>query len=346
VHDASLRRVEAYTSRFSTRRELLKALGACTLIASAPSFAQQQQGKPLRIGLLFLLSRQSAMETGRYTAFLDGMRELGYVEGKNLIIERRYADGYPDRLPRLASELVNLNVEVLVTAGTVATGAAQKATLTIPIVMANASDPVGSGFVKSLAHPGGNITGLSSLTADASPKYLELLLSVAPRLSRVALMQNPGNSSHAVTRKRLEAAAQRTRITIVPVEAQTAQEIEQAFPIIVKEKAGAIIVASDSFFAQQRRQLAQLATKNRLPSISARREYVEAGFLLSYGQSSGHNFHRAAAYVDKIFKGARPAELPVEQPTHFELFVNGTTAKTLGIKIPNELLVRADKVIE
>jgi putative ABC transport system substrate-binding protein len=306
----------------------------------------QQPPKIRRIGLLFLLSRQSALETGRYAAFTEGMRELGYVEGKNLAIERRYADGKPERLPGLAAELINLKVEVLVTAGTVATGAAQKATTTIPIVMANASDPVGSGFVKSLAHPEGNITGLSSLTADASPKYLELLRSVAPKLSRIALLMNPGNSSHLVTRKHLEVAAQRINVTILPVQAQSPAEIDQAFPEIVKEKARAIIVAPDSFFAQQRRQIAALATANNLLSISARREYVEAGFLLSYGQSSGHNFRRAAAYVDKVFKGAKPGELPVEQPTHFELFMNGTTAKKLGIKIPTELLVRVDKVIE
>jgi len=335
----------AMDPRCHLRRKLLSSLGAGALISARPSFAQLQSGVR-RIGILFLLSRQSALETGRYSAFLDGMRELGYVEGKNLLIKRRYADGRPERLHGLASELINLKPEIIVTAGTTATNAAQKATSTIPIVMANASDPVGSGFVKSLAHPGGNITGLSSLTADASPKYLELLLSVAPKLSRVALMLNPGNSSHVVTRKSLEAAAQRTHITIVAIEAQTPQEIEHAFTVIVKDKAGAIIVASDSFFAQQRRQIAELATRNKLPSICARRENVDAGFLLSYGQSSGHNFRRAATYVDKIFKGAKPAELPVEQPTHFELFVNGTTAKRLGIKIPNELLVRVDKVIE
>jgi putative ABC transport system substrate-binding protein len=329
----------------NNRRKLVIALGACAVSTPFMSRAQPQ-GKVWRIGFLYLLSRQSAIDAGRYTTFLDGMRELGHIEGKNLVVERRYAEGNADRLPGLAMELVNLRVDVIVTAGSAATGAAQKATATIPIVMANASDPVGSGFVKSLAHPGGNITGLSSLTTDISPKYLEMLKSMVPKLSRVALMLDPGNSSHAATRKSVQAAALKVGIKLVPLEARTPQEIDNAFALMAREKVGAVIVASDSFFVQQLRQIAGLLAKYRLPSISARREYAEAGFLISYGQNSSINFRRAATYVDKILKGAKPGDIPVEQPTIFELFINGKTAKALGLKIPHSLLIMADKVIE
>ena len=286
------------------------------------------------------------MNTGRYNPFLEGMHELGYIEGKNLLIEWRFADGKSERLSGFAKELVNLNLDVIVAAGTAATSAAQKVTTTIPIVMTNASNPVGSGFVKSLAHPGGNITGLSSITGDLSPKHMEMLLSMVPKLSHVAVMVNPGNSSHKVTLKNVQAAAQRTGIKIVPVEAQTPQEIENAFTVMAREHTGAVIAVSDSFFIQQRRQIAELAAKHRLPSISARREYAEAGFLMSYGQNSADNYRRAATYVDKIFKGAKPGDLPVEQPTKFELFINRKTAKALGLTIPQSLLISADKVIE
>ena len=329
----------------NNRRKLLIALGAAALASPLTPNAQPQT-KVWRIGFLYLLSRQSAVDTGRYITFLEGMRELGHVEGKNLVIEWRFADGKSERLPGLARELVNLKVDVIVTAGTAATSAAQKVTTTVPIVMANASDPVGSGFVKSLARPGGNITGLSSISSDLSPKHLEMLRSMVPKLSRVAVMLNPGNSSHTAALKSVQAAAQRAGIKIVPVEARTPQEIENAFSVMARENAGAVIVASDSFFIQQRRQIAELSAKYRLPSISARREYVEAGYLMSYGQNSADNFRRAATYVDKIFKGAKPGDLPVEQPTKFELFINGKTAKALGLTIPQALLISADKVIE
>ncbi len=329
----------------NNRRKLLVALGAGLLAAPLGALAQQQ-GKVWRIGFLYLLSRQSAVDTGRYSTFLEGMRELGHVEGKNLAIEWRFADGKSERLPGFATELVNLKVDVIVTAGTAATSSAQKVTTTIPIVMANASDPVGSGFVKSLARPGGNITGLSSISGEFGPKHLEMLLSMVPKLSRVAVMVNPDNSTHTKTQKSVQAAAQRVGIKIVPVEARTPQEIENAFAVMARENAGAVIVASDSFFIQQRRQIAELAAKYRLPSISARREYAEAGFLMGYGSNANDIYRRAATYVDKILKGAKPGDLPVEQPTTFELFINGKTAKALGLTIPQSLLISADRVIE
>lgn len=328
----------------NNRRKLIVALGASALAAPFSSFAQQP-GKVWRIGFLYLLSRQSAVDFNRYSTFLEGMRELGYVEGKNLVVEWRFADGKAERLPGLAAELIKLKLDVIVTGGTAATSAAQKATTTVPIVMANASDPVRSGFVISLAHPGGNITGLSSISDELGPKHLEILLNMVPKLSRVAVMVNPVNSSHTVTLKSVQTAALPLGIKIVPVEAQTPQEIENAFAGIVRQKVGAIIVASDSFFIQHVSQIAKLAAKNKLPSISGRREYAEAGYLMSYGYSSD-NYRSAAIYVDKILKGAKPGDLPVQQPTRFELIINGKVAKALGLKIPQSILIRVDKVIE
>ena len=329
----------------NNRRKLLIALGAGALAAPFGSFSQQQ-GKVWRIGVLYLLSRQSAMNTGRYFPFIEGMRDLGYIENKNLLIEWRFADGKSERLPALAVELLNLKVDLIVTAGTTATSAAQKATSSVPIVMANASDPVTSGLIKSLPHPGGNVTGLSSITDELGPKHLEMLQSMIPRLSRVAVMTNPDNSSHVATLRTIQNLAPRTGIKIVPVRARTPQEVEAALLAVYRDKAEAVIVASDSFFIQQRRETAELCAKYRLASISARREYAESGFLMSYGQNSADNYRRAAIYVDKIFKGAKPSDLPVEQPTKFELFINAKTAKALGVKIPDALMLRADKVIE
>ena len=327
------------------RRKLLVALGAGASAAPFGSFAQQQ-GKVWRVGFLSLIGRPASLDSHFLSAFPRGMRELGYVEGKNLVIEWRFADGKFERLPGLAAELVQLKVDVIVTPAPQATSAAQKSTTTIPIVMANSDDPVGSGFVKSLAHPGGNITGLSNITGDISPKHLEMLLSMVPKLTRVAVLVNPTESSYAMVLKSVQSAAQRTSATILPVEARTAPEIEKAFSAMARGKAGAVIVAADSFFTQQRRQIAELAAKNRLPTISEYREYAEAGGLMSYGSNRPEQFRRAATYVDKILKGTKPGDLPVEQPTKFELIINGRTAKALGLKIPQSLLISADKVIE
>ena len=329
----------------TTRRELLKVLGAGALAHPLTSFAQQQ-GKVWRIGFLAQGIRPASFDTGNSAAFLQALRELGYVEGKNLVIERRYADSKLDLLPGLAAELVQLKVDVIVAVATSATGAAQKATTTIPIVFVNAGDPVSGGLVKSLARPGGNITGLANMQRDISSKHLEMLLDMIPRLSRVAYLWNPGNQAVATTLKTIQAAAQKKQVQILPVEARTPQEIENAFVVIVQEKAGAVFVSGDTLFLQERRQLAALMAKYRLPSVSYRRSQVEAGFLMSYGANDIDIFRRAATYVDKIFKGAKPADLPVEQPTKFEMFVNRKTAKALGLTIPQALLISADKVIE
>jgi putative ABC transport system substrate-binding protein len=274
------------------------------------------------------------------------MRELGYVEGKNLNIEWRFADGKAERLPGLAAELAQMKVGIIVAVGSLATSAAQRATTTIPIVMVSVSDPVGIGLVKSLARPGGNITGLSDLLGDISSKHLELLLGMVPKLTRVAVMVNPVNGSNATILKNIQVAAQRTAVKILPVEIERSQNIEKAFSLMINDKVGAVIVASDGLFFQQASQIAKLAAKNRLPTISWVREYVEAGGLMSYGANITDLYWRSATYVDKIFKGAEPGDLPVEQPTKFELVINGKTAKALGLNIPQSLLVMTDKVIE
>jgi putative ABC transport system substrate-binding protein len=328
----------------NNRRKLVIALGAGALIAPLGSFAQQQS-KVWRVGFL-ALRRPVALDSDAFGAFPQGMRELGYVEGKNLVIEWRFADSKMERLPGLAVELAQMKVDIIVTAGTPPASAAQKATATIPIVMGSSSDPVGSGLIKSLARPGGNITGLSDLRGELSPKHLEMLLTMVPRLSRVAVLVDPGDASHVATLQTVRAAAQRAGVKILRVEVRTPQEIENAFPMMVREKAGAVLVVSGGLSIRQGPQIAELAVQNRLPSINEVREYVEAGGLMSYGQNLAEKFRRAAIYVDKILKGAKPADLPVEQPTKFELVINMKTAKALGITIPQSILVQATKVIE
>ena len=321
------------------------ALGAGALTVPLASFAQQQ-GKVWRVGFLALRARPDSLDTDPFGGFPRGMRELGYIEGKNLEIEWRYAEGKSERLPGLAAELVQLKVDVIVTVGTPTHRAAQKATTTIPIVMINAADPVGDGLVQSLARPGGNITGLTNLSSELAPKHVEMLLSLVPKLSRVAILVNPTNSSHATVLRNVQTAAQSVGVKILPVEARVPQEIEKAFSMMTQQNAGAVIVIADSFFIQQRRQIAALAVKSRLPSMFSYREDVEAGGLMSYGVNANDQIRRGATFVDKIFKGAKPADLPVEQPTIFELFINGKTAKALGLKIPPSLMILVDKVIE
>ena len=329
----------------NNRRKLVFALGAGALAAPFGAFAQQQ-GKVWRIGFLSPRSRPDSLDSNVFGAFLRGMRELGYFEEKNLMIEWRFADARLERLPGLAAELVQLKLDLIVVAGTPAVGAMQKATTTIPVVIVDVSDPIDSGFVKTLARPGGNITGLSNLNADIGPKLLEMLLSMVPKISRVAVLVNPGNPSTLTVLKGIQAAAQKVKVKILPVEVRTSQELEKAFSAMAREKAGAVIVPRESLFITQLRQIAELAAKHRLPSISLLLEYAEAGGLMVYGSNATDYYRRAATYVDKIFKGAKPADLPVEQPSKLELIINGRTAKALGLKIPQSLLISADKVIE
>ena len=328
-----------------TRRRFLIALGAGVLAVPRGSLAQPQP-KGARIGFLYYGSRQSALDTGRYNAFVQGMRELGYVEGTNVLIEARFADGNAERLPALTAELVRLKVDVVVATGTPTLRALQHATTTIPVVSTVTGDPVGDGFAASLARPGGNITGLSLSAADLGPKLLELLKAAVPKLPRVAVLLHPTNPAHPPQLKRIMSAAQKVGIQIVLAEAGTIQEIEREFAMMTKERASATIILADGFYVQESRPIAAHALKRRLPSISANHEYSEAGGLMSYGANLVDNFRRAATYVDKILKGAKPGELPFEQPTRYQLAINRKTAVALGLTIPQALLGQADEVIQ
>ena len=326
------------------RRRLLIALGAGALAAPLAAFAQQKPGKVARIG--FLDATSASGFASRLEILRAGLRDLGYVEGKNIIIESRWAEAKYERLPGMALELVGLKVDVIVAAAPPAVHAAQKATTTIPIVFAAVGDPVGSGFVASLSRPGGNITGLSNISVDLSSKWVELLRVAVPKLSRVAVLVNPGHPDHPAFLKNVQSAAKTTGVNVSPLQASTASQIEAAFGAMKRERAGALIVLPDSLFRTQAPQIAEFAAKNRLPTMFWSRGLAEAGGLMSYGQDLAEHYRRAATYVDKILKGAKPQDLPVEQPTRLELIINRRTAKALGLTIPQELLLRADEVIE
>ena len=326
-----------------TRRKLVIALSSGAL-APLAAIAQAPE-KVWRVGFLLQSHLDFVDSHLAYGPFRQGMRELGYVDGKNLMIEWRSAEGNIERLPELATELVRLKPDVLVTQGTPAARAAQKATAVIPIVMSS-GDLVGSGLVKSLVRPGGNSTGLSLMAAELGPKLLEMLHSMAPKATHVAVLVNPLNASTVLGLKNILVAARKLGVKIQPVEAGTPQQIAEAFALMARQNTEALIVTQDSSFVQQKKLIADLAMKQRLPAISGFVEYVEAGGLMSYGQSIRENFRRAATYVDKIFKGANPGELPVEQPTRFEMAVNLKTAKALGIKVPQTILIQATRVIE
>jgi putative ABC transport system substrate-binding protein len=313
-------------------------------IALPVSFASlaQQQPKVWRIG--FLASDSSS--TRVYDGFRQGMRELGYVEGKNFIIEWRFADGKYERLPSLAAELVRRNVDVIVAGTTLSVQAAHQATAMSPIVMVAVPDPIGEAFATSLSRPGGNITGLTNIVTEISVKHLDLLRIAVPKLARVAVLINPLNPSDSLILEQIQGAAFSMGVKVFPVEASTERQIEAGFAAMIRERTQALIVAADSYFDVQRDQIAKLAVANRLPAISSNREMTEAGGLMSYGQDLGEHYRRAATYVDKILKGAKPGDLPIEQPTVLGLVVNKKTARALGLVIPQELVLRTDRVIE
>jgi len=314
------------------------------LYAFCLSAEAQQTGKIPRIG--FLEATSASTIPARLEAFRQGLLELGYVEGKNIHIDYRWAEGKFDRLPNLASELVSLKVDVIVTGGPTAIPPAKKATATVPIVMSFDSDPVGSGFVASLAHPGGNITGLSSLSPEISGKQLELLKEIVPKLTRVAVLGTSTRPGHAHALKEVELAAGTLAVQLQYVDVRDSKDIGTAFRAAAKGRAEAVLVLGGPVFILQRTQVADLAVKNRLPAIYDRREVVEDGGLLSYGVSLLDLHRRSATYVDKILKGAKPADLPVEQPTKFEFIINLKAAKQIGLTIPPNVLARADKVIK
>jgi putative tryptophan/tyrosine transport system substrate-binding protein len=314
------------------------------LFALCPSAAHAQQAAKMpRIGLLF--SNSPAVAASRADAFRQGLRELGYLEGKNIFIDWRYAEGKPDRLPALAAELVRVKVDVIITSGPQSTRSAKDATVTISIVMAEHSDPISSGVVASLAHPGGNITGLSSLAPEISGKQLDILKEILPRLSHVAVFETstfPGNTQ---TLKELEGAAGAFKTQLQYVGVLSPKDIEAAFRAATKARADAILVLPSAVLHSQRQPMAKFAIKNRLPAIYDTPEFLEAGALMSYSANIPDLFRRSATYVDKILKGAKPADLPVEQPTKFEFMINLKAAKQIGLTIPPNVLARADKVI-
>ena len=331
------------------RRETLAALGAGLLAHASPAFAQQAStpaGKIWRVGFLLPRPRPVLMDTEFIGGFPQGMRERGYVEGKNLVIEWRFADGDLTRLPALAAELVQLKVDALVGGGPQAVRALQQATTTIPIVMGVIGNPEVEGFIASLARPGGNITGPMINAGEIVVKRLQMLLEIAPKVSRVAVLINPESRNPVVGLADIQAAGQKLKVKILAAQARTSEDIEAAFALMQRDKAGAVIMNPDAIFNSHTRRIADLALKLRLPLITGIREYVDAGCLMSYGANFRDNFHRGAYYVDRIFRGAKPTDLPVEQPTRFELFINGKTAKALGLKIPHSLLITAEKVIE
>jgi ABC-type uncharacterized transport system substrate-binding protein len=304
----------------------------------------QQPPKVTRLG--FLIATSPSAEKSRLEAFLQGMRDLGYVEGKNLVIEWQYAEGKFDRLPDFAVELVRLKVEVIVTTGPTSTSAAKEATVTIPIVMGLDIDPVGSGFVTSLARPGGNITGLSNLAPEISGKRLELLKEIIPKLSRAAVLGTSTQPGTAQQLRETELAAGALGVKLQYLNVEDASDIETVFRAASKGRAQAVLVLGGPVLISHRRQVADLAVKSRLPASYVRPEYVEDGGLMSYAPSSNDLLRRAATYVDKILKGAKPADLPVEQPTKFEFIINLKAAKQIGLTIPPNVLARADKVIK
>ena len=319
-------------------------LVAVVMLAFAVMAEAQQAGKVPRIG--FLAAPPFSAMTARVEAFRQGLRELGYVEGKNIVIEWRSAEGKFDRLPDLASELVRLKVDVIVTGGPQATRPAKEATSTLPVVMGFDTDPVGNGFVASLARPGGNITGLATLAPEISGKQLELLKEIVLRLSRVAVLGNSNEPGNAQALREVEVAAGAFGVQLQHLDVRDPKDIETAFRAVNKGRADAILMLNSPVLNAHRTQVVNLAVKSRIPVIYSGSAAVEAGGLMSYGVSTADLFRRAATYVDKILKGAKPADLPVEQPTKFEFVINLKTAKQIGLTIPPNVLVRADRVIK
>ncbi|MDP1682454.1 MAG: ABC transporter substrate-binding protein [Burkholderiales bacterium] len=281
-----------------------------------------------------------------YAAFKQGLRERGYIEGQNIVIEQRWVEGKLDRLPMVAADLVQLKPDVIVVAGANAVQATKAATTTIPIVMATTNNPVGLGFIASFARPGGNITGMSNQSEDLVPKMLEVLRAAFPRANYVGVLGNRDNPATDNNWRATRDAATILGVRVELTEARRPDEIEAAFAVIAKQQPGALLVIPDAMLISQRQRVADLAAKHRLPVMYPFREFVEVGGLMSYGASLQDNYRRAATYVDKILKGANPGDLPVEQPTKFELLINLKTAKALGITIPPELMLRADEVIQ
>jgi len=321
-------------------KRLLAVFIFTLILAAVHTTEAQQPGKISRVGFL-----STGLVDSNIAAFQDGLRELGYIEGQNIFIEYRYAKGNYDQLPGLVAELLRLNLDVLFAPSTPAALAAKNATQTIPIVFASVSDPIANGLVSSLARPGGNVTGPSQMSADLSGKRLELLKEVVPRLAHIAILQDPGPQSE-VALKETQLAARALGIRLTVFDVRGPNDFDGAFLEIAKKRPNGLVVLSSPMILGERKRIAALATKQRLAAVYTLKEYVEAGGLMSYGVSLPHLFRRAATYVDKILKGTKPADLPVEQPTKFEFIVNLKTAKQIDLTIPPNVLARADKVIK
>jgi putative ABC transport system substrate-binding protein len=326
------------------RRIALGLALALGLVVATPRAEAQRPPKVPRIGVLWTVAESPGAPLRE--ALEQGLRDLGYVEGKTIVLEHRWAEGRPERLPQLAADLVRLKADIIVAGITAAAQAARNATGTIPIVMAVVPDPVGSGLVASLARPGGNVTGLSLLAVDLAGKQLELLKAAVPSLTRVAVFQNPGLPAHPPMLKGIETAAGTLGVKVQALEVRAAEEVERAFAAMTRERAGALVVLPDPVFYNHRVRVAELAAKHRLPAMYGIAEHAEVGGLMAYAADLRENWRRAATYVDKILKGARPADLPVQQPTRMEFVINLRTARALGLAIPPSVLLRADRVIE
>jgi putative ABC transport system substrate-binding protein len=316
---------------------------AWALAAAGAALAQPVQKVP-RIGMLFAPSE--ATHAPLRDAFLQGLRDLGYEEGRTIVLEKRYAEGHPERLPKLASELVELKVDVIVTAGFSAISAARQATTTIPIVFAATGDPVAAGHVSSLARPGGNITGLSVLATETTPKRLQLLRDVHPSAARVALLFNPTDFGMTVRVTEAQSAARALGIAVSTHEVRAGADFDRAFVAMEKARPDALLAVVDGLTLQHRRRIVEFAAANRIAAIYETSEFVESGGLMSYGPSAADNYRRAAGYVDRILKGAKPADLPVEQPSKIELVINAKSARALGLVIPQSVLLRADRILD
>jgi putative ABC transport system substrate-binding protein len=322
------------------RRTFLAGTGAVLLAAPLAAEAQTT-GKVYRVGVL------GTEPSTPWDVFRHRLRELGYVEGQNIVFEYRWSEGNVERFPGLAAELAGLKVDVIVASGNAATGALKRATATIPIVMALSGDPVGAGLVASLAHPGGNVTGLTMIASrDMAGKQMQLLKEVVPKATRVAYLFDSANPGSLLALKELEAAGRALGVGLRLTEVRSENDLEAAFAAMTRERVGAVLVPPGPFETIHRRRIIDLAAASRLPVMYGAKWFVDDGGLISYGVSIPNNFRRAATYVDKILKGAKPADLPVEQPTKFELVINLKTAKALGLTIPPSLLARADEVIQ
>jgi putative ABC transport system substrate-binding protein len=329
------------------KRRTFMAVVSGALLTAPVALEAQQGGKVWRIGWLNTSPVPvPASSNPIWSAFLQRMRELGYVEGQNLLIEYRTSGGHIDPLPALAAELVRLKVDVILVPSTQPALAAKQATTTIPIVLSAGTNPVETGLVNSLARPGGNLTGLSISGGQVSGKRLELLREVVPKVSRIAVLMDPTNPAHAVFWRETESAAQKLRVRLQPVTARAPEEIEAAFSAMAKARAEALIVFTDPMLYSQRSRLADFAARNRLPAMHMIKGHAEAGDLMAYGPDYRDLYRRTAEIVDKILKGAKPADLPIEEPSKFELVINLKTAKALGLTIPPSLLGRADEVIQ